>query len=125
MGSSLLDPLLRDELWICGDAMEDFLGLGAHHAMPFCCADNRKRKKSPQDRWTKYYLEQVIGEVGSKPSPAYRFSLLLDAGQVILEVCFEKGGSIDEERQSGWGNSGKCLHAPDNRRFCLTHFRLV
>ena len=38
-----------------------------------------------------------MGEVGSKPSPAYRFSLLLDAGKVILEVCFEKGDSIGEE----------------------------
>jgi hypothetical protein len=54
---ALLGSLLRDELWICGDAVEDFLGLGTRHAMPFCDADNRKRKKSPQDRWMKYYLE--------------------------------------------------------------------
>ena len=49
MGSSLLDPLLRDELWICGDAVEDFFGMGAHHARPFHCSNNRELKESPQN----------------------------------------------------------------------------
>jgi len=46
---TLPGSLLRDELWICSDAVEDFFGLGADHARIIYCANNRKYKKSPQD----------------------------------------------------------------------------
>jgi len=47
--STLLSSLLRDELWICGDAVEDFFGVGAHHARIIYCSNNRKPKESPQN----------------------------------------------------------------------------
>jgi hypothetical protein len=51
------ESLLRDELWICGDALEDFLGLGTRHAWPFHYSNNRELEESPQHRWMKYYSE--------------------------------------------------------------------
>ena len=42
VGCSLLRSLLRDELWICGDAMDNFFGVGTHHARPFYYPNNRK-----------------------------------------------------------------------------------
>jgi hypothetical protein len=57
MAGALLRSLLRNELWICGDAMENFFGVGTRHAIPFYYPDNREPKESPQDRWMKYYLE--------------------------------------------------------------------
>ena len=49
MDSTLLGSLLRDELRICGDAVEDFSGVGAHHAWTIYCPNNRKPKESPQN----------------------------------------------------------------------------
>jgi hypothetical protein len=51
---TLSGSLLRDELWICGDAVEDFFGVGAHYARIIHCSNNRKFKESPQN-------EQVNG----------------------------------------------------------------
>jgi len=62
MGSALLDPLLRHELWICGDAMEDFFGVGTHHAWPFHYSNNREPKESPQNECMKHYFECSILE---------------------------------------------------------------
>jgi len=47
--STLLSSILRDELWICGDAVEDFFGVGTHHARIVCCSNNRKHKESSQN----------------------------------------------------------------------------
>ena len=49
--SALLRSLLRDELWICGDAMENLFGVGAHHARFFCCPDHHEFEESPQNEW--------------------------------------------------------------------------
>jgi hypothetical protein len=57
VGSTLLSSLLRDELWICGYAVENFFGVGTHHARPFYCPNYGKLKKSPQNEWMKHYLE--------------------------------------------------------------------
>jgi hypothetical protein len=72
MGSSLLNPLLRDELWIRGDAVENFFGLGAHHARPLYYTNNCKPKESPQNQWISqyckygFYVEAVRGELHFK-----------------------------------------------------------
>ena len=57
MAGTLPGSLLRDELWICGDAVEDFFGVGAHHARIIYCSNNRKPKESPQNEWMKHYVE--------------------------------------------------------------------
>ena len=41
------EPLLRDELWICRDAVEDFFGMGAYYARIIYYSNNRKPKESP------------------------------------------------------------------------------
>jgi hypothetical protein len=43
---ALFSSLLRDELWIYGDAVENFFGVGTHHAQPSYYPDNRKPKES-------------------------------------------------------------------------------
>jgi hypothetical protein len=57
VASALLMSLLRDELWICGDAMENLFGVGAHHAWPFYYPNCRKLKKSPQNKGMKHYFK--------------------------------------------------------------------
>jgi hypothetical protein len=46
---ALPGSLLRDELWICSDAVEDFAGVGVHHARIIYCSDSRKPEESPQN----------------------------------------------------------------------------
>jgi len=44
-----IDNLPRDELWICGDVVEDFFGVGARYARIIYCSNNRKPEKPPQN----------------------------------------------------------------------------
>jgi hypothetical protein len=44
-----IDNLPREELWICGDAVEDFSGVGAHHARTIYRSNNRKPEEPPQN----------------------------------------------------------------------------
>jgi hypothetical protein len=48
MDSALLGSLLRDELWIRGDAVENFFGMGTCHARSFYYPNSRKLKESPK-----------------------------------------------------------------------------
>jgi hypothetical protein len=54
---ALLRSLLRDELRIRGDAVENLPYMGNHHAMPFYYPNYRKLKESPKNEWMKYYFE--------------------------------------------------------------------
>jgi len=56
VGRAILRSLLRDELWICGDAVENFFGVGTHHGWPFHYPNNHKPKESPQNKWMKHLL---------------------------------------------------------------------
>jgi len=72
MASALLGSLLRDELWIRGDAVENFFGMGTCHARSFYYPNNRKLKESPQNQWISqyceygFYVEAVRGELHFK-----------------------------------------------------------
>lgn len=57
MDSTLLSFLLRDELRICGNAVENFFGMGTYHARSFYYPNNRKLKKSPETQWISQYCE--------------------------------------------------------------------
>ena len=49
MDGTVPGSLLRDELWICGDAVEDFFNVGANYARIFYCSNNRKLEEPPQN----------------------------------------------------------------------------
>ena len=49
VAGTLPGSLLRDELWICGDALEDFPGVGAHHARLIYRSNNREPEEPPQN----------------------------------------------------------------------------
>ena len=49
MDGTVPESLLRHELWICGDAMEDFFGVGTHHAWIIHCSNNHKPEEPPQN----------------------------------------------------------------------------
>ena len=44
-----IDNLSREELWIWGDAVEDFSGVGAHYARVIYRSNSRKPEESPQN----------------------------------------------------------------------------
>jgi hypothetical protein len=44
-----IDNLSREELWICGDAVEDFSGVGARYARVIYRSNNRKPAEPPQN----------------------------------------------------------------------------
>ena len=56
VGSTLFGSLLRDELWVCGDAVENFFGVGTHHAGSFYYPDNHEFEESPQNECMKHLL---------------------------------------------------------------------
>ena len=62
MGGSLPGSLLRDELWICGDTVEDFFGMGTNYARSFHYPDNRQPMESPEDQ----QIRKRVGEYGTQ-----------------------------------------------------------
>ena len=49
MDGTVPGSLLRDELWICGDAVEDFFNVGARYARVIYRSNNRKPEEPPQN----------------------------------------------------------------------------
>ena len=56
MVGTLPRPVLRDELWICSNAMEEFFSLGINNAWIIYYSNNSKPKESSQIEWMKYYF---------------------------------------------------------------------
>jgi hypothetical protein len=53
MGTTLFGFVLRDELRICGNAVENLIAMGARHACSFYHPDNHEFEESPQNKWLK------------------------------------------------------------------------
>jgi hypothetical protein len=49
--SAVFGPLLRDELRICGNAVENLFIMGARYALSFYHPDNYELEESPQNGW--------------------------------------------------------------------------
>jgi len=49
--SALFGSLLRDELRICGNAVENLFGMGNRYALSFYHPDNHELEESPQNEW--------------------------------------------------------------------------
>jgi hypothetical protein len=56
---ALSGTLLRDELWVCGDAMENLFGLGSRYARSFYYPINYKFDKSPQAKRIEWAYGQI------------------------------------------------------------------
>ncbi len=68
MVGALPEPLLRNELRICSDAMENLFGVGTRHAMPFYYPDIRKPEESSQDERMRHSSNYDMGGVVRRPS---------------------------------------------------------
>ena len=82
MDGTVPESLLRDELWICGDALEDFSNVGAHYARAIYRSNSRKPEEPPHNE----RVREGEGHGGSQGDSFCRDDLFPGVRQLLFRT---------------------------------------